>query len=449
MSIQSDIAMLIELSVKHRLKGTEGKLRHYACVLAFARIIHSLIGSAMQDNQDIDAVILSIYDAALEPDRWPAVLDRIARMADARGAFIFDIDTALNDAPRVCATYHTTNYERPLIQAYLDAHNEQELRDQATFAASSRSGDHVELVPDTVLATSRQELMQRANAQTMASYGIHHRAGALLNKDHYYSDRFAVQFSQRAGLPTGARLRALHAVMPHIAKALNVGRHTSRQFTARRAMLDVFDLLRIGICILAASGEIVMANREFDRQLDRFGAFRIDHTKRLVARNEAVRLQLMNLFESAGNHGKFGARPRKEAVLHPLEQEGMALCLEVTPLFMPDMLGDRAFSGFALFSLDTSQSYNIDTSFLAQAFSLTRSEEAILAMLAEGLTNAQISERRDRSLETVSSQVKTVLAKTMSQNRTQLIRLATEFNPRMFVDPVVPHSGDEEKANTE
>jgi DNA-binding NarL/FixJ family response regulator len=127
----------------------------------------------------------------------------------------------------------------------------------------------------------------------------------------------------------------------------------------------------------------------------------------------------------------------------------MALCLEVTPLFMPDMLGDRAFSGYALFSLDTSQPYNIDTSFIAQAFSLTKSEEAILAMLAEGLTNAQISERRERSLETVSSQVKTVLAKTMSQNRTQLIRLTTEFNPRMFVEPIVPHSGDEEKVHTE
>ncbi|MBX9465486.1 MAG: helix-turn-helix transcriptional regulator [Aquamicrobium sp.] len=403
----------------------------------------------MQDNQNIDGIILSIYDAAVEPDRWPAVLDRIARMADARGAFIFDIDTSPRDGPRVGATYHTTNYERPLIEAYLRRHNEEELRDQATFAAFSRSGDQVELVPDSVLAPSRQELMQHANAQTMASYGIHHRAGALLNKDHYYSDRFAVQFSQRAGPATGERLRALQTVMPHIAKALNIGRHTSRQFTARHAILDVFDLLRIGICILTASGEVVMANKEFERQRDHLGAFRIDHTKRLLASNEAVRLELASLFASAGNHGKFGARPRKEAVLHPLEQDGMALCLEVTPLFMPDMLGDRAFSGFALFSLDTSQAYNIDTSFLAQAFSLTKSEEAILSMLAEGLTNAQISERRQRSLETVSSQVKTVLAKTMSQNRTQLIRLATEFNPRMFVGSTVPHTGDEEKVHTE
>jgi DNA-binding CsgD family transcriptional regulator len=399
----------------------------------------------MQDSRDINAIILSIYDAALEPARWPAILDRIAELADARGAFIFDIDTSHDAKPRVCATYHTTNYESSLIEAYLRAHNEQELKDQATFAASSREGDNVELVPDTVLAPSREEMMQRANAQTMASYGIHYRAGALLNKDHYYSDRFAVQFSKRAGPATGERLHLLHTFMPHIAKALNIGRHTSRLFNVRRAMLDVLDLLRIGICIVTSAGEVVMTNREFDRQLDEVGAFRVDHTKRLVASNETVRKQLATLYASASNHGKFGARPRKEAILHPLEEEGMGLCIEVSPLFMPEMLGDRGFKGFALFSLDASQSYNIDTSFLAQAFSLTRSEEAILSMLAEGLTNAQISERRDRSLETVSSQVKTLLAKTMSHNRTQLIRLATEFNPRIFIDPNIPLSGDEEK----
>lgn len=151
------------------------------------------------------------------------------------------------------------------------------------------------------------------------------------------------------------------------------------------------------------------------------------------------------LFSSPANHGKFGARPRKEAVLHPLQRNGMALCIEVLPLFAQDLIGERNFRGFALFSLDTTRSFRIDTSFLANTFSLTEAEEIILRMLSEGLTNVEISERRERSLETVSSQVKSLLSKTISTNRTQLIRLATEFSPKLYLDSFVPHSGDEEK----
>jgi DNA-binding CsgD family transcriptional regulator len=95
-------------------------------------------------------------------------------------------------------------------------------------------------------------------------------------------------------------------------------------------------------------------------------------------------------------------------------------------------------SGFALFSLDATQPIDLDMRFIADAYSLTESKEAVLKLRGEGLTNAQISERRSRSLETVSSQVKALLSKTVSRNRTQLIRLATEHSPRLFIDSSIP-----------
>jgi DNA-binding CsgD family transcriptional regulator len=395
----------------------------------------------MVDIRNIESAVLSIYDATLEPSRWPGVLDIVSDIVDARGAFLFDIDQC-QGVSKVKATFHTTNYDPNLVKGYLDTHNEQELEDQAIFAACSCSLDRTELIHDTVLAPSRDGLMARANARAMAGYGIQYRAGALLNKDQYYSDRFAMQFSERAGLPSGERMEAIATLMPHMAKALNIGRQTSRAHNAKDLALNIFNQLRIGICILTKAGCIVFANKEFDRQLDKHGAFGVTSDKRLFAKNERVRSQLAELFDTPRHHGKFGARPRKEAILHPLSDDGMALCIEVTPLSSQDYLGDRSFSGFAVFSLDATQPIDLDTRFIADAFSLTESEEAVLKLLGEGLTNAQISERRSRSLETVSSQVKALLSKTMSQNRTQLIRLATEYSPRLFVDSI-PLMGDE------
>lgn len=393
---------------------------------------------------EINRLIPSIYDAAVDPGLWPELLDRICELVDARGAFIFDVETRIA-APRLHATYFTSGYDPRLVRNYLREHNDQELQDQATFAAHSQKTDGVELIPDIVLAPSREALMKRANARTMAGYGIHHRAGALLNKDHWNSDRFAMQFSERAGLPSGQRLQAVHTLMPHMAKALNIGRHTSRLVNERDAILESVNHLRIGICIVSGSGEIVFKNVEFARQLADYRAFVTTPGGKLLANDESVRAELQGLFSAAQNHGKFGARPRKEAVLHPLTADGFALCIEVCPLYSPRVLNERGFNGFVLFSLDASQAYEIDTAFMAQVFSLTKSEEAVLSMLAEGLTNAQISERRNRSPETVISQVKNLLAKTMSANRTQLIRLATSFSPRLFVRDSIPKTGDEDE----
>lgn len=396
----------------------------------------------MQSVFDAQDLIMSIYDAAMEPELWPAILDKVSDLADARGAFIFDISVSTQN-PSVCATYHTSKYDSALVREYLRLFNKQELRDQKIFAEYSQLTDGIELIPDTVLGPTRAAIDQLPNAQMMAKYGISYRAGALLNKDHLYSDRFAMQFSRRAGLPTGERLQTIGMIMPHIAKALDMGRQTSRGIEAKHALLDTFNHLRIGICILSSKGGIVFRNLEFDRQIDAHRAFSLNAQGQLVANDPKVKADLDTLLSGVEHHGKFGARPRKEAVLHPLRQDEAALCIEVIPLFSGNIVGEAKLNGFVLFSLDTSQKYSVDTRYLGRMYSLTPSEEAVLAMIAEGMTNVQISERRNRSPETIYTQVKTLLSKTMTQNRTQLIRMATGFSPQVYVKSAITISGDD------
>jgi DNA-binding NarL/FixJ family response regulator len=49
-------------------------------------------------------------------------------------------------------------------------------------------------------------------------------------------------------------------------------------------------------------------------------------------------------------------------------------------------------------------------------------------MVAEGLTNAQIAERRNRSIATINTQVKSILSKTQCLTRTQFVRLMMSFS---------------------
>ena len=138
-------------------------------------------------------------------------------------------------------------------------------------------------------------------------------------------------------------------------------------------------------------------------------------------------LEFSRLTDGAANHGRYGARPRKEAIVAELNGKTHTLCVEISPLRSVPMLDEPRLMGHVIYSLDTGQAYPIDTTTLSCLFDLSSTEAVILEMLSEGLTNAQISERRDRSVETVNSQVKSLLQKTNSANRTQLIRLATNI----------------------
>ena len=66
----------------------------------------------------------------------------------------------------------------------------------------------------------------------------------------------------------------------------------------------------------------------------------------------------------------------------------------------------------------------LDLSHMALLFGLTRSELTVLELLCRGLPNKEIARRRIVSVETVRNQVRSLLAKTDSANRTMLVRRA-------------------------
>ncbi|MEW7009280.1 LuxR C-terminal-related transcriptional regulator [Lentilitoribacter sp. EG35] len=391
-------------------------------------------------------LILDIYDATLDPEQWPGILHRLAELIDARGAFVFDVENRYGQEV-LNATYFSSNYQADLVRQYLVEYRLLELEDQALFARHSRELDHVELVRDDVLAPSRDELMKRANAAAMRDFGIFYRMGGLLNKDRISADRFALQFSEKSSFPSGERLRILNRVLPHIAKALNIGRHTSRLNQKSDLLSKGYDQLRVGVALLDRRGELLFSNTEFQRQMDCYGAFQLTAENRLVARLDKENERLSRLFSDINAHGLFGARPRKEALLQPLAHHENALCIEVCPLKEPNFMNGETLNGYAIFSLDTSLDIDIDTEGMARFFSLTPTEAEVLELLTLGLTNSEISEQRERSRETVNTQVKCVLQKTMSSNRTQLMRLALQYSNQIIIkendEQSIPQSGDD------
>lgn len=385
------------------------------------------------ETTELNNLILAIYDTTINPDAWPDVLDRVSRYVGATGAFIFELEGS-GDQRRIQAPYFSKIYDAALVRGYLDKYHDEELSDQDTFTRLSKPTDQIQFVSEDVLAKSEEELLKRANVRQMRDNGIYYRTAALLNKDLVDRDRFALQFSQRAGPISKQHIERALVLAPHIAKARNISRPTKQLADNFRTVANCIDMLVVGVCILDEQGRIVHFNQEFQRQLDSYPVFLKDRAGRLIMQATGPGEALGKLRGSLSNHGRFGARPRKEAITTIIDDKQHTLCIEVAPLTTADEFGEPKLNGHIVYSMDAGKFYEIDSQMLASIFSLTQAEASVLEMLAEGLTNAQVSERRLKSVETINSQVKSIFEKTQSSNRTQLIRLATNISSSFILD---------------
>ena len=128
-------------------------------------------------NKRAHELILEIYDAALEPQRWPDVLHHACEFVGATGAVVFEM-VGTPEEPFLQVQNFSSGYDERIISSYLQNYNEEELVDQAILAAHSRRTDDIQLIRDEVLGNSREELDQREHVQAMKAFGI--RAVSLI-----------------------------------------------------------------------------------------------------------------------------------------------------------------------------------------------------------------------------------------------------------------------------
>lgn len=382
-------------------------------------------------------LILSIYDTVADYSRWPQVLDRVAEAVGARGCIVFEMEGTGPDRT-ISAPFCSSSNEQGLLEKYLAACVAEEMADQDVFEAHSAAADGIDLVNDTILAPSEHELARRRNVRLLRRFGIGHRAAGLLSKDNRSRGRFSVQLDAGRGRLTPAERHVAAMLMPHLAKAIELGRAAYRLAEEREALLAAMDRLRIGIAVLDSDGRVAVANEEFERQGAEYELFGRDRSDRFRMSGRRAQSQLSGLLDDVLHHGQFGGRPRKEAILAGREGEPSVLCVEAVRLGRVPALSDQAWNGALLFSLDTSMAADPDAELVRSAFGLTDAETELTVLVGKGLTNREIAELRGRSIETINAQVKSLLSKTQCANRTQLVRLLTSFSSHFLKDSAGP-----------
>ncbi|OED36584.1 hypothetical protein AB833_26675 [Chromatiales bacterium (ex Bugula neritina AB1)] len=374
-------------------------------------------------NAEIQRTILSIYDTVADQNLWQSVLDRCRFLCGASSCAIFDFREDNKSRPfNVTQTCSSPLAE--LMGDYVQSNLSQEVADRNAAKLMTTEKDGIDILSDIITFDNYDEFLQRENVKYLERLGLRQRAISFLNKDNYDLDQFTLQFSTKTGIPDSNQFLVMGMILPHVAKALDLSRPVKQLANEREHLLAALHHLTIGVCILDSKGRIVLTNDEFKRQKETYEVFTTGLNDELCFLESESQRQFMQLKSGVMNHGKFGARPRKEAIA---VDTNIFLCIEVTPLTRSEEFGSKNFDGYILYSADTSRPVRCNTLLMKQAYGLTGAELSLIELIAEGLTNRQIADRRNRSISTVNTQVKAILSKTHCSTRTQFVRLMMSF----------------------
>mgnify|MGYP006240950667 FL=1 len=372
-------------------------------------------------------LVLETYNAVVAPSLWPGVLDQIVEACGARGCIVYEWHVQETER-RLRTTVITSDYDPALLDTYMRIFHDWEVKDQDMFECQSLEKDIVELVSELDCYPDQREYLSRPHVRRLMQFDVRHRYASLLDKDNPWRARFSLQRSEAQGHFTAEQRATMRLLLPHVAKSMNLGSQFNDQREEQSAVLNLIEKLSVGVCLLDSMGRIIVKNSLFDQQQDMFRAFRIDPAGRLSMLNAGSNRQFRGLLNDLVAHGRFGARPRKEAMFASSPDQDGQLCIEVVPLDRSDEIGSRPFNGALVVTRDLREPISINLELAKWTFELTTAETDVIDMVCLGLTNSEIAQRRDRSVDTINSQVKTILNKTRSHSRTQLVRTLCNFS---------------------
>lgn len=205
----------------------------------------------------LSAVISSIYDAAIDPAKWTEALRRSCEFVGGAQAVMHWQGLSADQAGSLYLYNDDPHYTRlfleelaplnPMFPAVL-------FLDVGTVIAAS------DLVPDDEMEKTR------FHKEWIAPQGMTGALAALLERD---ATRVAfISFPWRDGeIDDNARER-LALLVPHLQRAVAIGRLFVRQEASERMLTAALDHVDDGVLLLSARGRIVFANATGRRMLD-------------------------------------------------------------------------------------------------------------------------------------------------------------------------------------
>jgi DNA-binding CsgD family transcriptional regulator len=360
----------------------------------------------------------NVYDAALDPALWPEVLKAASEFVRGPSASLFAQDSvrqtgnlfySWGDTPQFRDAYFTKyiklNPLTPLV-LFLDVEKVHSVSDLMPMAEMEKTVFYKEWVQPQ----GWRDLVFANLEKTATSYAV-----------------FSVTRAERDGIVDDDMRRRMELLVPHVRRAVVIGKVIELKTVEAAAMADTLDGLAAGMFLVDATGRIAHANASGSAMLASGETVRAV-SGRFMAADAAANLALQDVIATAGaGYGTLGAK----GIAIPLAAEsGERYVAHVLPL--TSGARRKAGTSYSAVAAVFVQKAGLDlpspVEMVAKLYRLTPGELRVLLGIVERDSIQEVSEALGISQATVKTHLGRVYEKTGAKGQVDLIKLIAGYS---------------------
>lgn len=361
-----------------------------------------------------------IYQAGLEPERWPGVIAAMSRVFEADLACIY---TPVTSRPEQ-SLYLTYNFSEAMESAYtgyyhrIDEWSGTALRQNRYVQGRVALGE--DIIPQREL--HRTEFYQ----DFLKHYDMEWIVSSVLFESGPATPATHMTFTRNLGRggygQDGVRLMQL--IAPHVRRALLTHWQLTESRLHRRIHQAGMDSLGYGVALLRRNGDVVYLNAFAERILQTADGLMLK-AGQLLALHAPEHATLTRLLNTAANGIGGSLHLKRESAIGNARRP---YSLTAIPLQEGHPFRPLADARVMLLIHDPEHAGPLDSlNTYAARYRLTPAETRVLTLLLSDLGPQQIADRLGVGIRTVRSQLSSLYTKTGTKNQRDLIVSALGF----------------------
>ncbi|MFZ2154701.1 MAG: LuxR C-terminal-related transcriptional regulator [Bradyrhizobium sp.] len=371
----------------------------------------------MDDRKQLSALIGDIYDAVLNPDLRTDVLDRIAGFTGGHSGSLLS-KHALNDSENLYC--YIGNDPEPL-QAYSESYPKLDSTADPESVGVDQIVSAVDLVP--------YDEFRRGNfyREWARPYGWGDIASAVIERSATSCTFLSVARQETSGLVDDQMRRRMALVIPHVRRALLIGKTIHHKDAEATCFTDIFDGLSAGMILVDASGRIVHANSAGDALLEAADFLRKNACGRLVAGDAATNAALRDILAAASAGDAF---PGVKGIALPLTaHNGERYIAHVLPLTSGARRGvGLAYNAVAALFVRKAALESSPAEVIGEMYKLTPTELRVLLAIVDIGGVPEVAASLGVAATTVKTHLSRLFEKTGVGRQADLVKLVAGFS---------------------
>jgi len=368
-------------------------------------------------DDELLGLIGAIYEAALSPEDWPAVLSRLAKLLGAPCSLMSVLPLDGGSGVSMCSAEMDPDIFALFRQTYIRPE-------------TNPSIPRLMAVPQRTIVCREEHFTDAAWERTemfediYRPLGVYHSLGTIVHRSEHHVVPFGAM-RRKGHEPFGPQQRALltHA-LPHLQRAIEIFLRLNDLDARKTADQTLWNRLPYGVLLLDPAGRILWTNAAADAILadgDGLSA-RGGFLSAAIAAESATLHRLIGEAAQTGIGRGFHAGGAL-TLSRPSMARPLAVLVAPFRVEHTEHLILRRRPAVAVFVSDPERKPKPSPELLAQLYGLTARESALVALLLEGLDLRKAADRLGVTMNTVRTHLREVFEKTNTHRQAELVSI--------------------------